>query len=255
MAILRRPDRVRRGAGLLALALGLALMGCGAMDEPTPDSKSPRTSSTSVEPTPTPTPTAKPTSPAEPEPAEPTSAEPTTGPTALVVSTAGLGPLTVGLPPETNPGAALIALDPQACSEDAMWSGEGDPGRWSATTEPEMLDGWPRPLFRVAAADVVEWIDVVSPTLATESGIHVGSTAADLLAAYPDLVEGTAGPVSRVWWVTDDAGTLVFETQDDRDGLQPTGTPETVILMRVLAPGIDPDFATANSGWTADACG
>ena len=51
-----------------------------------------------------------------------------------------------------------------------------------------------------------------------------------------------------MWWLSGPTGTLVFETQGDEDGLQPAGTPERVILMRVLAAGVDPAFATANSG-------
>ncbi len=73
-------------------------------------------------------------------------------------------------------------------------------------------------------------------------------------ATYPNLVAGTPGPVSNVWWLAGPDGYLVFETQGDKDGLQPAGTPEQVILMRVLSLTADPDFATANSDWVAGGC-
>ena len=83
---------------------------------------------------------------------------------------------------------------------------------------------------------------------------HVDDLLADLQAAYPELAGPYDGPVSRVWWLSGPTGTLVFETQGDEDGLQPSGTPESVILLRVLAAGVDPAFATANSDDVAGGC-
>ena len=149
----------------------------------------------------------------------------------------------------------MIELRPTYCEDIGAGSTGTEPGRWVPTYEPVVVDGEQRALFAVEAdATRVSRIDVIWSAIPTTAGIHIGSTLEQLRAAYPALVEGTSGPTSQVWWVTDSAGSLVFETQDDSQGLQPAGTPPTVILIRVLAPGVDPDFTTANSGNVAGAC-
>jgi hypothetical protein len=196
--------------------------------------------------------------PAATTPLAPATSAPTTRPAVaeLRLSTSGLGPLAVGLPPATNPGAAMIEYRPTYCTDIGAGATGGDPGRWVPTYEPVVgVDVEPRALFAVEAdAAQVSRLDVIWADIPTTTGIHIGSTLDQLRASYPDLVKGTDGPTSQVWWVADAAGTLVFETQDDGQGLQPAGTPPTVILVRVLAPGIDPDFTTANSGNVAGAC-
>ncbi len=91
-------------------------------------------------------------------------------------------------------------------------------------------------------------------TPATAEGIRIGSTLEELQDAYPDLSGPYEGPVSQVWWIQDESGSVAFETQGDADGLRPAGTEEGVILIRILAPDWPPTFATANSGDVAGAC-
>jgi hypothetical protein len=193
----------------------------------------------------------------------PVTAPPTTGTEApdpdphpaaerLVLSPAGLGPLAVGRPPATNPGAAMIEWDADLCAEISSES----PGRWVPSGyAPEVRDGEPRPLFHVAADDQqVSRIDVLSATIRTAEGVGVGTTVDELRATYPQLSGPFEGPLSRVWWLTGPTGTLVLETQGAENGLQPEGAPASVILMRVVGAGVDPAYATANSGDVAGGC-
>ena len=162
----------------------------------------------------------------------------------LVVSPEGILPLTIGLPPDTNPGAAMIRFMPNYCYSEEMGITMGNLDAWVAD--------YPTAPFSLMADDTAVWrIDVLDPDMPTTTGISIGSTIDQLQLAYPGLHEGTPGPGSRVFWVTGTQGYLVFETQDPDLGLglDPIDTgPEAVILMRVIALAGNPDFAAANSG-------
>lgn len=233
---------MRARAHLLPLALlsvvALTLTGCASADAPAAEE------TTSVSPSPEPTASTPP--PAEPE-AEVEAVDPHPPYDALVISTAGLGPLTIGVAPETNPGAEMISWSADECAD---WD-PANPGRWVSTYA--LPDG-SNPLS-VAAGDMgVGWIDVLQAGPRTAEGVGIGTDLATLQATYPNLTAGTPGPVSNIWWISDASGHLVFETQGDKDGLQPAGTTEQVVLMRVLTPTADPDFATANTDWLAGGC-
>jgi hypothetical protein len=237
----------RTAVALTVLALGgLSLSGCDGDGEGTATTP-PTTATPSATKEPKPDPT--------PEPTETTDAvDPHPAITDLIITTSGVGPLTVGVPPATNPGAAMIAWDPEFCSGEG-WSGDGDPGRWV----PDGYDsdtnymGEPATAFYIDADDAsVYRIDVMGTSPRTAEDVRVGTLLTDLQAAYPGLAGPFAGPVSQVWWVTDAAGSMVFETQGGE--MIAAGAPEQVILIRVLAPGLDPAFAAANSGNVAGAC-
>ena len=119
-----------------------------------------------------------------------------------------------------------------------------------------MVDGQPREPFYVDAVDdAVRRIDVLGATIRTAEGVGVGTTLADLQADVP----GARGTVRRPGL----AGVVAVRPDRDARLRDPgrRGRPaarrhtESVILMRVLAAGVDPAFATANSGDVAGACG
>lgn len=241
--------RLARVVPLAALA-ALTLAGCGGGGgSPTPSPTSSATptasASASASPTASPTPTAA-------------ALDPHPAPGDLVVSPEGILPLTIGLPPTSNPGAAMISYDEDYCYSEEMGITEGDLGRWIADY-PDVMDiyGYPKsPFYLAADAGGVYRIDVFDQDMPTTEGITIGSALTDVQAAYPGLVEGTPGPLSRIFWVTGTRGYLVFETQDPDAGFGSPGAtgPEEVILMRIIAIAGDPDFAAANSGNIAGAC-
>jgi hypothetical protein len=222
-----------------------------------------------AEPTATPEPTTPEPEPTEPEPTapdEPTDPEETEEPEPepeprpdlgdLVISPSGLGPLTVGVAPQGNPGEAMIVWDPAACAE--IVSGEEEAGRWVPDgygPDDVDFDGNQTVPFHVAAdEESVGRIDVMGQTPVTPEGVGIGTSVEELRDTYPDLQGPYEGVVSRVWWLEEQDGILVLETQGDEDGLRAPGTAESVILIRVLEPGTDPEFATANTDDVAGGC-
>lgn len=236
-----------RALPLVALsALSLLLGGCTTAGAPAA-SPSPSASADAPAPSPSPTPAPDATPPA-PIPSSPPAeaVDPRPPYEELVVSTAGLGPLTIDAPVETNPGAAMIVWEPNACGS---WDPE-NPGRWVSTYT--RTDG-SNPLGVDVHDGTVGWIDILEPGPRTAEGVGLGTDLATLRAAYPDLVAGTPGPVSNVWWIGDERGYVKFETRGDNSP-QSAGTPEQVVVMTVLSPAGAPDFAAANTDFVAGGC-
>ena len=149
--------RVVGGLVVTAMIVG-ALTGCAtASDAAAPPSSSPTSSAT---PTPTPEPTKPPLS-------------------ELVLSADGLGPLLLGqAPPVTSPDVDVLVFDEDYCVGEPV----DDPGLW-LTNYPDAGGG--KPFYAWVDDGVVRRMDVRSPELATAEGIRVGSTLAEVTAAYP----------------------------------------------------------------------
>ncbi|MCL3860660.1 hypothetical protein [Actinotalea sp. K2] len=235
---------MRRVTGAGVVAFSLLLVGCGGTGGPDPDPPGPTAPSPTV-------------SPAQetPEPTVSSSGDARPALEDLVLSTSGLGPLEIGEPPAENSGAAMITWDAEHC--EVLGEEYAEPGRWvPAGYEWDVVYSGEQaqPFYVDATDEAVYRIDVMSVSPATGEGIRIGSSLEELQEAYPELEGPFEGPVSRVWWLQDEDGSLVFETQGEQDGLRPAGTPESVILVRVLVPDYSPEFATANSGDVAGAC-
>ncbi len=225
-------------AALAAASLALTACDPGARDSPSPTSSAtPVTSATvTLSPSAAPSPTA-------------TAVDPHPALDAMYVTTSGVGPLTVGQAIVGNPGEAMLEWNPTAC--DPEFTDPAALGRWQATY-PEVPDHG-RPFLVDGQGDgVLRRIDITDAALATPEGIHIGSLLTELQAAYPALVTGTPGIATRVFWISDAHGSVVFET--DTANVDGTVAPEHVAFMRVLAPGANPDWTVSQSGNIAGAC-
>ena len=92
---------------------------------------------------------------------------------------------------------------------------------------------------------------MMDPAIPTAAGVRVRSTLPELQSAYPYLVAGMRGPTSQPWWVSHDAGTLVFEVADAQ---QPPATTPGVAILHVQGPGTNPDWTSANTDLVAGGC-
>lgn len=244
---------ITRRRSVVGAVLGLSLVlvpTLTACDSDSPAPTDPTASAPSEDPTVEPT-------------TEPTSdPEPSTDPEDLeydaegnpVISTRGVGPLRIGVSPTTNPGEHMIRFVENLCYSEEMGITTGNLDRWvSAEADPP---GSMRP-FTLAVDDMsISRIDVFEPSWKTARGIGIGSTLEALQAAYPEIVEGPAGPTSRLWLLSDDDGTIAIETQTSADAgsLLPAGVSEGVTLIRVLRYDIPVDWHAANSGNIAGTC-
>jgi len=202
------------------------LEGC-ATEAPAPIADPPSASAT-------PTPT--------PEPTKPPLAE-------LVLTTEGLGPITIGEPPVVvDPALDVIIFDDDYCQEFVDDGRLDDAGKWIANYEPA-LSGTSRDPFSVLVEnDVVEIVAIGSPEIVTAEGIGLGSSRADVVAAYPDA-EIISAFASDVYVVDGVNGRLLIEVATDKitntidESVYPV---EKVGSLRVIDPSVK-EIAWANT--------
>ncbi|HEY5231896.1 MAG TPA: hypothetical protein VIJ11_13520 [Galbitalea sp.] len=207
---------------VVLVAAGLALSGCA----PATTSAGPTSSATST-PSRSHTPTASPT------PTRPTLAQ-------LVVSPNGLGYLVPGQPVPSEPAAtAIVTYDPTSCvSAGGVAAGSPGAGAWI----PAYPDGdstlGSRAPFDVGPVDSpttpIGEVEIWSPELRTAKHVGVGSTVAELTAAYGSGLTVDRADNSDVYVLGGTSSKLLFEVAKDASGL-PSEAIGTVVWMRIVS--------------------
>lgn len=194
-----------------------------------------------------------------PDPAGPPATE------DLTLTTEGLGTLQIGgPPPDAADDTALIVYDPEFCTDERTGAPAGiEPGSnlaglWLPADQYRTEDGqgFVRAPFGVGVWDeAVQRIEIENESLTTDAGITLGSTAAEIAAAYDDVELVPEGLVT-LHVVNGDAGKLVFEVATEDEQLPGYWEPDllgTVVLARALAADQEL-FAAAGSGNVVNSC-
>lgn len=236
-----------------AVALGaVQLAGMRSPDPAPPASTAPAPAPTDERTTPPPTtPSEDPIEPTE----EPTAATDTPPPLEdLVISLGGLGPLVIGASvPATPAPTDLIRWDADFCA------GTEVPGRWLASYD-DVIDAdgkhW-QPFSVSVFEDHVMRIDVQVAGPHTAEGIEVGSTLAQLQAAYPGLEKlrsavDTGVPIDA-YGLRNGETTLVFEVSANGDAPDPYWQPGE--LDRVVAIVLVSGIPYGQESWFSELCG
>jgi hypothetical protein len=173
-----------------------------------------------------------------------------------VVTVEGVGELHVGSLVPTEPDAlALVLYNATHCSDLGLGAGPGTPG--AGAWMPTYPDG-PTTLGTQQPFDVgpsasrdsaIAAVDVWSPVLHTITGIHVGSTIAQVRAAYGSAVTVNHASNSDVYVLPGTHSKLLFETAN-YDASDPTNWTaaqvNTVVWMRVV-PTAETQLHIANT--------
>lgn len=124
----------------------------------------------------------------------------------------------VGLVPGRAVESEFARLDPEYCRTvypELEWDDEQS-AEWVVSLPGGLSTEDGRdPVEIFAPTDVLELVAVYSPDLRTAGDIGIGSTVDELVAAHPEASVVLEGPLSDVWTLQGDLGTLVFEVPTD----------------------------------------
>jgi len=205
----RRVERMKISRAAVFVVLAVSLAGCAS--EAPPEVAEPAPIETPVV---TPTPTSEPTKPALSD---------------LVLTPDGLDYLVTGEPvPEVESDLAIVSLEPDYCA--ASSGAEGD--FWVST-----YPGGEESSFYITVDDGDLYrIFITSPEILTEEGIGIGSTEADVVAAYPTAKLVTRNPSVNMYVVKGDSGQLTIEVPvGDEFGADAKGTVTFMTSMTLMS--------------------
>jgi hypothetical protein len=246
---------------LLIGALLASVTGCAPDASTAADSSSSPTATTPAATTPTSTPSVESTAGAvgEAEASPPNLS-------ALVVTASGIDSLVMGEPIPLKPETTALAVwDPEFCVTDSRPVGDPWAGAWLANYSTSTVDWAQTPVqaFTVYPAErmqdgVLSGFTVWSPELKTATGIHPGSTRAELESAYPSFISVTNKPTTDVYVLADpDGGTneIWFEVATEAyavDAELPSSIVGLVMWIQVVPTGYAPYSLTeTDSGGSA----
>jgi hypothetical protein len=161
----------------------------------------------------------------------------------LTLSLEGLGPLRLGLAPDTS----AVRWDGTACA------GTDVPGRWVAAypAGENAIGGASLPFTVQVLDDRVVRVEVHTPGPRTISGIQVGSTLADVRALHPELTLLSADGDVEAWGVTDGEHTFAVEVAANPPGGGLWSDAEVGRVLAMVAAAGPYD----HPAWGADTCG
>jgi hypothetical protein len=162
-----------------------------------------------------------------------------------VLTPDGLGYIKVGQPVRTEPAAtAIVSYDPTACSEihPDIEREPGSPGAggWFSTYVGDRFENFEVVTDELSEAGAVIAIDVYSPAISTDKGIHAGSTVAELTDAYPSIDRVVHTDRGTDIYVEDGtAGRLLMEVST-KDYYGSDVQPGHVLWIRAVRLAVEP---------------
>lgn len=164
----------------------------------------------------------------------------------LVLTPDGLGYVKIGqpIPPESG-ATAIVAYNPTACADSNpdVIRAPGSPGAggWFSTYIGERFQNFEVVTDNLSETGAVNAIDVYSPAISTEKGIHAESMLAEVKRAYPaiDMVVHTWS--SDIYVEDGASGRLLIEVaSNDRNEAWTDAERDRVLWIRVIKLSTEP---------------